>query len=94
MKRSGDGFFKEYEKQQQLKQQEDEVRKQYDLEQATPVVINTAKNRTHVFRWIGSALAAIARAIFYIVVTILSSIGLTALINEPTRNLLIEIFLR
>ena len=88
------GFYKQYKEEQTQREREEEIRQTYGVEQNRPVIIDPRPNRAgRVFHYVGDFLWGLIKALLYISALILSSIGLTTLINAPLRELFIKIFI-
>ena len=88
------GFYKEFKEKKQRQEREAQAREQYGAEENRPIIINDRANTSlRFFRHVSGVFGIFFRIIFYIAVTLLSSVGLTALINQPIREQLIQLFL-
>ena len=85
--------FKEDERKEQEKLKEQELLKQQLLQQQLnnqPIIIQNKSTFKSLLRFLISAFLFCMKSLFYISITVFSSIGLTVLLNESLRNTFIE----
>ena len=73
------------------KRAEKEIKKKYNITDDTTVVIEKKNIFVQILLFIQNTFIKILKFSFIIIVALLSTIGLTTLINEPLRTLLFEI---
>ncbi len=77
------GFYKKY---------VNEMQEQNSLhEQNEKVIVINQDQKENILATIFHGVGSVFRGIIYVVLFTLSSIGLTAIINEQTRNILLEL---
>ena len=90
--------FKEEERKEQEKLKEQELLKQQLLQQQLnnqtfnnqPIIIQNKSTFKSLIRFLISAFLFCMKSLFYISITVFSSIGVTVLLNESLRNTFID----
>lgn len=79
------GFYKKY-----IDDQKSDIQPK-DYTQDNVIIVNQ-KGRNGLVKVLFGAIGAVIRAICYVLLFILSSIGLTAIINEDARKIMFHLF--
>lgn len=72
------------------KQIENELKKKYKIEDDKKVVIEKKSFFTQILIFLQTSLIKLIKALFFIAIAIFSSIGFTVLINQPLRDLFLD----
>ena len=73
------------------KQETQNIKQKYNIDKEAKIVIEKKNIFVQVLQFLETSLFKIIKIIFLIAIAILSSIGLTVLLNEPLRNLFLEL---
>jgi len=88
------GFYSKFKEEKKKQELQEEMRTAYDIPENRPIVINNRSNKlSRFFFLLIDFIGTVFKIVLYIIAIILSSIGLTAIINQSTRELLMKIFL-
>ena len=87
------GLYREYRKAKEEKMRQDNYRKRYVVPENRPLIINSTKNTSvKVLSCVLDWLRKAGKAVLYLAFFFLASAGLTALLNHPTREFIINLF--
>lgn len=73
------------------RQIESDIKQKYNIEENQKIVIEKKSIISQILFFIQNSIIKLLKALFYIAIAILSSIGFTVLINESLRTMLFDI---
>ena len=73
------------------KEREQEVKNKYNIDNNATVIIEKKNIFLQVLNFLVNISVKVLKLIFLVAIAILSSIGLTVLVNEPLRNVFLEL---